>query len=91
VVYCTWNNHVFGLCPSSNVSKNSTFQKLDLFLFSGKIMGAPTLLGPSLSKGYNSVGAAIILTVDANRSSFRNLVFLETLADGQSPKNMILP
>jgi hypothetical protein len=25
----SWNNHVFRLCPSSNVSKN-TFQKLDV-------------------------------------------------------------
>jgi hypothetical protein len=35
----------FGLCPMSNVSKN-TYQKLDLFPSSDKMMGAPTLLGP---------------------------------------------
>jgi hypothetical protein len=25
--YCTWDNRVFGRCPSSNVSKNTTFWK----------------------------------------------------------------
>jgi hypothetical protein len=49
MVYCTWKNHVFGLCPLSNVSKNTTFQKLDLFLSSGKIMGAPILYSFLLS------------------------------------------
>jgi hypothetical protein len=61
LVYCTWTNHVFGLCPWSNVglSKNKTFRKLDLFPSSGKIMAAPTLLGllerPNLNHWASSV------------------------------------
>jgi hypothetical protein len=39
----------------------------------------------AVSKGYNTVGAAIILP-DGNKFSFRNVVFKETLDDGQSPK-----
>jgi hypothetical protein len=86
MLYCTWKNHVFGLrhltliktrknhvfglCPSPNVSKNTTFRKLDLFPF----------------RRPNRVGAAIILPEDGNRCSFRNVVFLETLDDGQSTK-----
>jgi hypothetical protein len=46
MVYCTWKNNILRLFPSSNVSKNTTFQKLDLFPSSGKIMAARTLLGP---------------------------------------------
>jgi hypothetical protein len=46
MVYCTLKNHVFDLCPSSIVSKNSMFRKLDLFPSSGEVMGAPTVLGP---------------------------------------------
>jgi hypothetical protein len=48
MVYCAWENHVFGLCSSYNVSKKNTvsFRKMDLFPFSGKMMGAPTLLDP---------------------------------------------
>jgi hypothetical protein len=46
MAYCTWNNHVFGLCPLSNVSKNSAFRKLDLFPSSGEIMAAPILFRP---------------------------------------------
>jgi hypothetical protein len=38
MVYCIWNIHDFGLCPSSNFLKNTTFWKLDLFSSSGKIM-----------------------------------------------------
>jgi hypothetical protein len=45
VTFLSWNKRVFGLCPSSNVSKN-TFWKLDVFLSSGKVMVAPTLLDP---------------------------------------------
>jgi hypothetical protein len=30
MVYCTWKNRVFGLCPSSNVSKNTAFGKMDV-------------------------------------------------------------
>jgi hypothetical protein len=37
-------NYVFGLCPSSNVSKNTTFRKLHQFPSSGKITGARILL-----------------------------------------------
>jgi hypothetical protein len=44
IVYCSWKNHVFGLYPLFNVSKNTVFQKLDPFPSSGKIM-APNLLG----------------------------------------------
>jgi hypothetical protein len=40
----------------------------------------------ALSNGPNRVDAPIILPEDGNRSSFRNVVFLETLYDGQSPK-----
>jgi hypothetical protein len=46
VVYCTWENRVFGLCASSHVSKSTAFRKLDLFPSSGTMMGARTLLGP---------------------------------------------
>jgi hypothetical protein len=46
MVCCTWKNDVFGLYPSSNVCKNTTFRKMDLFPSSGIMMGAPTLLGP---------------------------------------------
>jgi hypothetical protein len=46
MVYCTWKNHIFGLCPSSNVSKIIMVWKLDLFPSSRKVMGAPSLLGP---------------------------------------------
>jgi hypothetical protein len=46
MVYCTWNNHVFGLFPLSDVSKKHNVLEFDLFPSSGKVMGAPTLLGP---------------------------------------------
>jgi hypothetical protein len=39
-----------------------------------------------LSKGPNRVRAPIILSEDGNSSSFRNVVLLETLDDGQIPK-----
>lgn len=45
MVYCAWKN-VFGLCTTSYVSKITTFRKLYLSPFSGKMMGTPTLLGP---------------------------------------------
>jgi hypothetical protein len=47
-------------------SKNTTFQKLDLFPSSGKTVAAPTLLGPLERAGINRVGAAIILTEDGD-------------------------
>jgi hypothetical protein len=60
-------------------------------------MAAPTLLGSleravnhwtsGLSKGPNRVGAAIILPEDGNRSSSQNIVYLETLDYGRSPKS----
>jgi hypothetical protein len=40
----------------------------------------------ALSKEPNRVGAAIILPEDGNRSISQNVMFLETLDDGQSPK-----
>jgi hypothetical protein len=40
-----WKNYVFGICPSFDVLKNTTFRKLDLFPSSGKITGVSTLLG----------------------------------------------
>jgi hypothetical protein len=40
----------------------------------------------ALSKGPNRVATAIIVPDSRNRSSFRNVVFLEKLDDGQSPK-----
>jgi hypothetical protein len=36
----------FWACPLSNFSKSTTFRKLDLFPFSSKMEGTPTLLGP---------------------------------------------
>jgi hypothetical protein len=39
-----------------------------------------------LSKGPNRVRAPIILSEDGNSSSFRNVVLLETLDDGQIKK-----
>jgi hypothetical protein len=98
MVYCTWKNHAFGLGPSSNVFRNIAFWKLDIFPSSGKIMAAATLLGPiergclnqrlslALSKRPNRVEADIILPENGNRSSFQNVMFLETLHGGQSPK-----
>jgi hypothetical protein len=56
------------LTSSPNVSKNTMFRKLDLFPF----------------RRPNRVGAAIILPEDGNIRSFRNVVFLETLDEGQS-------
>jgi hypothetical protein len=70
----------FGLCPSPNVSKNTTFRKLDLFPSSGKIMGARTLLGPLERANINHWTSS-----DENRSSFQNVV-LETLDDSHGPK-----
>jgi hypothetical protein len=46
-------NHVFGLCLTSNVSKNTTFRKADLFPSSGEMMGALTVLGPLESASLN--------------------------------------
>jgi hypothetical protein len=40
------SEHVFGLCPWSNVSKSTTFRKLDLFPSSGKKEGAPIVRTP---------------------------------------------
>jgi hypothetical protein len=55
MVYCTWKNYVFGLCPLSNVSeRNTAFRKLDLFPSSGKMMGA-------LTNRPNTVGKAVPL------------------------------
>jgi hypothetical protein len=64
-------DHVFVLCPSSDVSKNRTFRNLDLFPSSGKIMmpysvGSLQRLTLAPSKGPNRVGAAIILPEDGN-------------------------
>jgi hypothetical protein len=36
MVYNTQDYWVFGLCPSSGILKNTTFQKLHLFLSSGE-------------------------------------------------------
>jgi hypothetical protein len=38
-------NWVFGLCPLSGISKNTTFQKLICFHFQVKGWETPTLLG----------------------------------------------
>jgi hypothetical protein len=46
MVYCNCKNYIFGLSLSCNVSKKHNILKLDLFASSGKIMGAPILLGP---------------------------------------------
>jgi hypothetical protein len=51
---------------------------------SGKIMAAPTLLSP-LEKVSLNHWAVIILPEDGNRFSFRDIVFYETLGNGQSP------
>jgi hypothetical protein len=47
------------------LKKKTAFRKLDLLASSGKI------------KGPNTVGAAIILPEDGNRSPLRNTVFLK--------------
>jgi hypothetical protein len=51
--------------------KNTMFWKLDLFLSSGKIMGAST---PVIEEP-NIAGVPIILPEDGNRFSFQNVVF----------------
>jgi hypothetical protein len=61
MVYCTWKNHVFGHCPSSNIFIKTRFGNW---------------ICPVLG--------ATILPEDGNRSSFQNVVFLETLDKGQS-------
>jgi hypothetical protein len=71
MVYCTLKNHVFGLCPSSNVSKKKQcfgnwicFQRLAL----------------ALSKGPNTVGApSFYLRMETDPVS--KTFFLETLMD----------
>jgi hypothetical protein len=70
MVSCTSKNHVFGLYLPSNVFLKNMCRTLDLILFSGKIMVAPTLLGASIN------GPAIILPEDRNSSSFPNVVLL---------------
>jgi hypothetical protein len=39
-------NWIFGLCSSFGILKNTTFQKMNLFPFSGEGFEAPALLGP---------------------------------------------
>jgi hypothetical protein len=46
MVYNTLDYGVFGLYPSSDVLKDTTFRKLDLFPSSGEGLEIPTLLGP---------------------------------------------
>jgi hypothetical protein len=46
MVYCSWKKHVFGLCPSSDISKTQRFGNWICFHPQVKIMAAPTLLGP---------------------------------------------
>jgi hypothetical protein len=67
-------NHVYGLCPSSNVSfKNTTFQKLDLFPSSGKMKVALTLLGP-LERGslnhWTRINGIILICTEGFKSYF---------------------
>jgi hypothetical protein len=41
-----WKNHIFGLCPSCNVSKPQRFGNWICFRLQLKMMGTRTLLGP---------------------------------------------
>jgi hypothetical protein len=46
IVYNTQDYWVFGLCPLSGILQNKTFQKLDLFLYSGEGVEDINQLGP---------------------------------------------
>jgi hypothetical protein len=62
-----------GLCPSSNVSKNTAFRKVDLFPSSGKIMAGPTPLGP-----LERAGNAVFLETLDDGQRLRNMILPST-------------
>jgi hypothetical protein len=56
LVYNTRNYWVSGLCPSSNILKNTKFRKLGLFPSSDEMVGASTLLDQIEIPNFNPMG-----------------------------------